>query len=623
MTEFSLYILPQNIEVKVKEGKTLLEAIISAGITINNLCGEQGICNRCKVIVKQGKVNCNIKSNLTHQEIIKGYVLACHSYIETDVVIEIPGETLAREKTKDNKDAARFIDIEKKEIIETNKESLPLIQKVYLELQKPTFTNNISDQQNICDGLHEKLKQLNVRMGLDVLKHISDVLRRDDYKVTATIGLRKDFVEIINIEGKNTERNNHLIVVDIGTTTVMAYLINVCSFQTINAKASFNSQGIYGREVTSRIISAEKHGHEKLQTLLISDLNILITELVKESYLNQNDINAIVCVGNTVMIHFLLGLTTCSIRRDPCVAVTNEPPILYAKEVGIKIHPLGLLYPIQGIGAWVGSDITAGILACGIYKTNEISLVIDIGTNGEVVVGNKDWLIATSASAGPALEGASVECGMRAEEGAIERIFTDNGRLCYNTIGDAMAVGLCGSGIIDFIAELLNENIIDRSGKFIDNKSDQIKKVNGIKRFTLKDNNMIKPIYLTENDIENVIIAKAAIYSAVKILLKRFSLSLSDILHLYICGAFGNHINMENAISIGLIPNIDPDRIEFMGNTAIKGAKMLALDQNNLETLKYIKKITIYYDLIGAEDYVDEFKKAMFLPHTDVEEFIR
>jgi uncharacterized 2Fe-2S/4Fe-4S cluster protein (DUF4445 family) len=326
------------------------------------------------------------------------------------------------------------------------------------------------------------------------------------------------------------------------------------------------------------------------------------------------------------MEHFLLGLSTDNIRRSPYVPVSVAPSPLRAVEVGIEINARGLLYYLPGISGWVGSDITAGILATGIHESDRMSLLVDIGTNGEIIVGNKEWLVSCSASAGPALEGASEHCGMRAEKGAIERVLADDGKIVFETIGGGEPRGLCGSGIIDFVAVLLDQEIINRSGRFIDGASDRVRKVDGIARYIIAEkgeHGSSRDIYITETDIENVITAKAAIFAAMKIILERLDLSFGDIEQFFIAGAFGSYLDIENAITIGLIPDIDRDVIRFVGNTSIRGAKIVAFYKEALAVVEKIRNNTTYYDLMGANDYVDEFRKALFLPHTDIELFKR
>ncbi|RKX79716.1 MAG: ferredoxin [Spirochaetes bacterium] len=617
---------PQNKTVTVNRGTTLLEAAHAADITINNICGGDGICGRCKMIVKNGNINAKVSGKLTREEIQKSYVLACMAYILSDLEVEIPEETLATEKVVADTEAERFRVFQKRLAEREGFTSSPLVTKIYLELEKPTLENNTSDHQRVSDEVKKKLKYRSMQMGLKILRTLPQILRESNYRVTATVGLRRDIAEIMNIEGGNFENKNYMVVVDMGTTTIVAHLVDANTTDTLDAKACFNSGGIYGREVTGRMIMAEKKGVEELQRLLVEDINKLIEGLAKDNNISLKNITAVVCAGNTAMGHFLLGLPTDYIRRSPYVPTSTAPPPLRAAEVGIKICPRGLLYSLPGISGWVGSDITAGILATGMSEAEELSLLIDIGTNGEIIIGNKDWLISCSASAGPALEGASVECGMRAERGAIEKVYREGDEIKYVTIGDKPPRGLCGSGIIDLVAVLLDAGIINRSGLFVSDSSHRIAEENGIRRFILAEresSNGKEPIYITESDIENIITAKAAIFAATKILLERLELKFSDIMHFYIAGAFGNYIDVENAVAIGLIPPIPRERIKFVGNTSIEGAKMVAFYKEAFYKIEHIRENCTYYDLMGANDFVEEFQKALFLPHTDIELFRR
>ena len=622
----SVTLIPQNTTVTVKRGVSLLEAVSQAGIMLNNLCGGDGICGRCKMVVRTGAVSEQVSVKLTRDEIRRGYVLACQIKVNDDLTVEIPEETYAREKVLANEDAKRFEDLEadlayKEDLIPT-----PLIQKIYLELDTPSLANNMADHQRLIAAIKRQCECESLQTGLKIIKSLYGTMRESDYKVTATVGLRSEISEVMNVEGGNTAIENYMVVIDIGTTTIVSHLMDVNSIKTLGAKACFNSGGIYGREVTGRMIAAEKKGIEELQRLLVDDINQLIAGLAKEHGVSPKNITAIVCAGNTAMEHFLLGLPTDNIRRTPYVPVSVAPSPLRAVEVGIEINPRGLLYYLPGISGWVGSDITAGILATGIHEADALSLLVDIGTNGEIIVGNREWLVSCSASAGPALEGASEHCGMRAEKGAIERVGSDNGKITYITIGEGPPRGICGSGIIDLVAVLLQEGIINRSGKFLPDSSEQVRNIDGILRYVIAEKHESgngRDIYITETDIENVVTAKAAIFAAMKIILERLDFSFTDIEQFLIAGAFGSYLDIENAIAIGLIPDVDRDRIRFVGNTSLRGAKIVAFYQEALAVVEKIRSNTTYYDLMGANDYVDEFRKAMFLPHTDIELFKR
>lgn len=615
---------PQNKTVTVAQGTTLLEAALQAHITINNLCGGDGICGRCKMIVREGQVSGDVSVKLTREEIRKGYVLACTTFVHNDILVEIPAETLAKERVHAEEDAEQFRDFESDLLYRKEYVPAPLVTKVYLELDPPSLANNIADHQRVDEAIQREIKYGSMQMGLKIIKTLSEILRKHNYCITATVGLRKDIAEVMNIEGGNTKDKNYMVVIDIGTTTIVAHLVNAKMFQTIDAKACFNSQGIYGREVTGRIMTAEKKGIDELQKLLIWDINQLIEGLCERNHVNFRDITAVICAGNTAMGHFLLGLCTRNIRRFPYVAASVAPPPLRAAEVGIEINPRGLLYSLPGISGWVGSDLTAGILATEIHRQDRLSLLVDIGTNGEIILGNKEWLVACSASAGPALEGAGIECGMRAEKGAVENVYLEHGKIRYTTIGNTLPKGICGSGIIDVVSVLLQAGYINRSGRLIADTSERVISVDGVKRYILAaaaESANQNPVFITEYDIENVITAKAAIFAAIKILLERLDLRFTDIQHFYIAGAFGKHIDVEHAVNIGLIPDIPRDRIEFVGNTSIKGAKIVAFYKEALREIEQIRENTTYYDLMGEHDYVEEFRKALFLPHTDIELF--
>ena len=625
MSEYSVTFKPHGKTVRVEADTTLLQAALEAGITINNLCGGDGICARCKMIVLEGRVSSKVSAKLTREEIQQGYVLACLTPVDDDLVVEIPEETMAKEKAVAAGDAARFRDFAGELEYDKGLEPSPLVAKLYLSIDPPTLANNSADHQRVDDAIRKVMPSISTQMGLKIIKNLSEILRQNDYKITATVGLRRDIAEVMNIDGGDTSDRNYMVVVDMGTTTIVAHLVDGRSMRTLDARACFNSQGIYGREVTRRMITAEQKGVEELQRLLVEDINGLITQLADANAVKLKDIMAVVCAGNTPMGHFLLGLCTRNIRRYPYVPASVSPPPLRAAEVGLKINPRGLLYSLPAISGWVGSDITAGILATRMHERDELALLMDIGTNGEIVIGNKEWLVATSASAGPALEGASVVCGMRAEGGAIEKVWAEGGRILWKTIDDLPPSGLCGSGIIDLVAVLLDEGIINRSGVFMEDASGVVE-VEGLKRYAVAGGGVRKngrAVYITESDIENVVTAKAAIFAAMKILLRRLDMSFDNVERFYIAGAFGKHIDLDKAVTIGLIPDLPRERFVFAGNTSIKGAKIVAFYKEALGRIEHIRQTTTYYDLMGAEDYVEEFQKAMFLPHTDIEIFHR
>jgi len=614
----SVNFLPSHKSARVEDGTSLLEAARLAGIEVNTDCGGEGICGKCRMIITEGDIPDRVLWPFTGAQIKKGWVLSCLSQVHDDLTVEIP------KMHRGNRQSLPAAEFSGEKILphhrELNYKTLPVVTKIYIEFEPPTIFSGQADHQLVSDEVKSRLNIPSAQMGLKIIKNLPDVLRGNDYKITVTVGLRRDIAEIMNIEGGNTEASNYMVIVDMGTTTVVAHLVNAHPRTTVDSAACYNSQSIHGSEVTGRMIHAERKSVKVLQKLLVDDINRLILTLCQKNNIAVENINAVICAGNTAMEHFLLDLSTRNIRRKPFIPVTVEPPPLRAAEVGLKVNKRGLLYSLPGISGWVGSDLTSGILSVQMYKKKKLGLLIDIGTNGEVILGNREWLVATSASAGPALEGASVECGMRAEPGAVDKVYVESGTIRYTTIGGQPAIGICGSGIIDLLSVLLDEKIISRSGLFIDENRTSEANETSRRRFILVEETggEENSIYLTEKDIENIITAKAAIFAAITIIMQRLSLNFSDLDEVYIAGAFGYYLNISSAINIGLLPPLPSGKFKFVGNTSIKGAKLAAFYQEAFNELTKIRSATTYYDLLGAEDYVEEFKKAMFLPHTDI-----
>jgi len=623
MPQYKVQFSPIYKSVTVETGTTLLEAAGKAHIAIDSVCGGDGICGRCKMVVREGKVGGNVSPLLTREEIRQGTVLACQTTVQSDLIVDIPEETRARDKIIIDRDAQRFRaarpGIKKREFEES-----PLVTKVCLRPAPPSLENNLADCQRVQTLIKKQTGISPLQTGLKVIRRLPDILRKHKFTITATIGRRQGVGELMDIGGGNTSDSNYAAVVDVGTSTIVVHLVHVAKMATVGAQACFNSQATYGREVTTRMIAAERRGPEQLQRLLVSDINELILALAAKNGIDLESITTVVCAGNTTMMHFLLGLPTRNIRREPFIAVTVEPPPFRAAEVGIKINPRGLLFAVPGIGGWIGGDITAGVLATGLHEMDGIGMLIDIGTNGEIVLGNKDWLIACSASAGPALEGAGVECGMMAHEGAVERVFLADGDIRYEVIGGRAPDGICGSGIIDLAAVLLEKGIIDRRGKFVEGSDPRVRTHRGRAKFVLAEGNnglRGREVAMFQEDIDNVITAKAAIFAAATIVLARVDLQPSDVDKLFVAGGFGNYIDLRNAIAIGLFPDLPLSKILYVGNTSVWGGKLAALSSEAREALRDISSRTTCYDLLGAGDYVEQFERAMFLPHTDLELF--
>ncbi len=625
-TRVRVAFLPNNEVIETERGENLLDIARDAGVFLSSICGGDGICGRCRVIIKKGRVESSATTLLSREEIQQGYALACQTRVIEDLEIFIPPESRAEEaQILIDQDAQRF-----RALYATLEEQPffthdPLVQRLYLEIPQPTLEDNLADQERLFREIRRQVKAPIMQMGLKVLQTLPEACREHQWKVTVSLGQRGGTTEVLQVKPGNRATQSYGVAVDVGTSTVVTHLVDLSTSRTIDAEARYNSQLPYGEEVTRRIIYAEHHGPDKLHQAITGDINNLISALISRNRIELNDIMAVFCAGNTTMLHFLLGLNPSYVRKNPYTPSATTPPPIRATEVGIKINPRGLLYTMPSIGGWVGGDITAGILSTGLWQTKQLSMLIDIGTNGEIVFGNNEWMIACSTSAGPAFEGSGIQCGMKAGRGAIERVeISPKGHIRYRTIGDGLPKGICGSGVIDAIAALFEAGYIDRSGKLIRESSPRIRSHKGQLEFVLLPahrTEIEKDIVISQADIENLLRAKAAIYSGAKIILQSMDLSFQDIEQLLIAGGFGNYLDREKAIMLGLIPDIPLERIRFMGNTAILGAKFALLSKQAMELSYQIIKNVTYYDLIAYPNYYDEFMSAKFIPHTDLNQF--
>jgi uncharacterized 2Fe-2S/4Fe-4S cluster protein (DUF4445 family) len=466
-----------------------------------------------------------------------------------------------------------------------------------------------------------------MQTGLRNIRKLGSLLRQSDWKVTATLGKRNETTEIVIVEPGDTQNRNFGIAFDIGTTTVTAQLVNLNTKKILGTKATHNKQIAFGDDVITRIIFAtEKHGLERLHHAVIDNMNAIINELTRECDVNLNNVTGVMCAGNTTMVHLLLRVDPTFIRREPYVPTANFVPTIRAAEAGIKVHPRGLLSCVPGVSTYVGGDITAGVLASGLSEEEPLTLLIDIGTNGEIVLGNKEWMVCCSASAGPAFEGSGVSCVMRAISGAIEKVKIDSKlNVKIETIGRARPRGICGSGYIDAISELFKAKIIDRDGKINTAiRSKRIRKSKDEAEFILtfkKEADGDFDIVIRESDIENLKRSKAAIYSAASILVKKMDLTFNDIERVYIAGGFGTCIDIEKAICIGLLPDLPRKRFKFIGNSSLVGSREILLSYEAMEKAEAIARKLTYIELSKDPGYMDEYVSGLFFPHTDLEKF--
>lgn len=637
MEEFKITFLPEHKSVSIDRGTDLLTAALKTGLHIYNSCGGEGVCGRCKVIVKKGDYITEASGRVSEEERESGYVLACRTTPESDMEVFVPEETrlgdleILTEEIKAKRLAGLYAPVE--EIEEERYKAgskifkhSPLSTKVFLKLPRPTIDDNSGDADRLLREVKKYHKEIGIiQMGLSNIKKLPRLLRESDWEVTATIGNRNKTIEVVLIEPGDRAKENFGIALDIGTTTIVAYLVDLNSQKVLGSKASYNPQVDFGEDVISRIIFAQhEKGLEKLHHAVIDTVNALIESLIKEASLTLDDLTAVMSAGNTTMTHLLLKIDPAYIRKDPYIPAVNFIPVIRAGEAGIKINPRGLLMCLPCIGSYVGGDITAGVLASGMYKTKELSLFIDLGTNGEVVLGDKEWLMACSTSAGPCFEGGGLKSGIRAMKGAIQNVSVKGNSFEIHTIGNLPPKGICGSGIIDITSELLKNKIIDRSGRIKDNNICEVRDCDGVKELVLvkaADSATGKDITIDENDIKNLIHSKGAIYTGIEVLLKEAGFEKSDIKHVFIAGGLGTALDIRSAINIGLLPDLPEKSFIFLGNTSIAGAKTCLLSSEAMDTADIIANKMAYLDLSTNPSFMNNYSAALFLPHTDIELF--
>jgi uncharacterized 2Fe-2S/4Fe-4S cluster protein (DUF4445 family) len=618
------------LTVAVPRGSTILDAARKAGVFIDSLCGGDGVCGKCRVIVHEGKVKGGRAESLTAEEIRQGNVLACETQVDSDLVVEVPVAVSLREQIPEGgRPRRRLYEMATRERQPSKLE--PLVKKVHLRVSKPSLENNAADLERLEYALRETLKSDNeYQMGLKVIRTLPDVLRRAEGSVTATVGYRGRLSEITEVTPGDTSARSLGVAVDVGTTTIVAHLVDLAVGQTLESALMYNSQAAYGADVIRRIIwcSSNPGGLGKIHEITVEDINQLIHELEEKFHLSINDIDLVVAVGNTTMMHFLLGINPEWIRREPYCGVTYQPPAFRASEVGLKINARGLLYCLPSVGSFVGADVTAGVLATGMNESDDLRMLIDIGTNGEVVIGNREWLVCASASAGPAFEGAGNRDGMRATHGAIDHIrgWSRSRTFGYSTVGDKPPIGLCGTAYVDLLAELLHMGVMDKTGRFdFSNGSSRLRRgADGTAEYVVVyagEKGAPRDLVITEDDCSNLIRAKAAIYAAAKLLLRSLGLTFANLKEIMVAGAFGNYLDLENAVLIGLLPDLPAEKLRFAGNTSIAGAKIAMLSCDRYREAQRIAQRMTYFELSTAPSFMEEFSSACFFPHTNIEEF--
>lgn len=609
---------PDGLKTTVNLGISVSEAAKICGIKIRSECGGRGICGKCKIIVKNPENLTNLSENeielLSDEEIKKGYRLACQAYIKGNLTIYIPEESkILKRKT--------LIEGVLKEVIVS-----PLVEKFHIVIPKPSLQDLRADFNRMVDSLRDIYGLNNLEIPFELLKTVPSKLRESNWKVTVTIWDKK---KILSIETGNTTQKIYGIAVDIGTSKVIGYLVNLLNGEVIATHFIENPQIIYGEDVITRIthVMKDPKSLEDLHKLAVKAVNEVITRCCEKAKIEQKDIYEIVVVGNTVMHHLFLNINPKYLALSPYIPTIGDPLNIEAKKLKMKIHPHGNIHILPIIAGFVGADAVGDILATGIYEAENICLTIDIGTNTEIILGNKTELFTTSCASGPAFEGMHITHGMKAVEGAIEKVKIDpeTFEVHYETIGDTKPIGICGSAMVDIVAEMLKCSLIDQKGKF--NLTKDIKrfqKINGRYIFVIADSNETKigkPIVVDQEDVREVQLAKAAIYTGCSTLMRKRNISTDIIEKIFVAGAFGNYLNIENSIIIGLLPDVPPSKVEFVGNAAGSGAIMALISKEEREKTAKIAKKTKYVELAIDPDFHKELAASMYLPHKNLNKF--
>ncbi len=615
---------PSGLKIGIPSGTTLLDAARKAGIYLTSICGGDGYCGKCKVTIDDGQFQARPTTLLTPEEIRENTVLACQTKLLSDMTITVPkSHALQSSQILVDADAHRFSELAG-DIRQGVFEFDPLVRKLLVEMSPPTVQDHTADHERLYVAIRQQIDAPIMQTGFRILQALSKILVKSSYKVAVTIGRRGGTTEVIEVEPSKKCKTNLAVAVDLGTTTVVAHLIDLTNATTLDTEATYNSQIKFGEDYIRRIIYAEENNaFDEMQNCIVSDVNNLIVTLAERQKIDLQDITAIVCAGNTTMIHFLLNLDPTRIRKEPYVPSVGFMPPIRAAEAGIQINKRGLLYCLPSIAAYVGSDVVAGVLTTRIYTQKEVSLFVDIGTNGEVVLGNRDWLVCASSSAGPAFEGSGVRHGMRAGAGAIEKLTVlPDGSIEYKAIGDTHPAGICGSGLLDTLAELFLNGIIDRTGRFSSDGDQRLTEGDeGLQFQLVPQSNDHHEIVITQADINNLVRSKAGVFAAIRVLMESTQTKPQDLDAIYLAGGFGNFLNVRQAVTIGMLPDVPPEKIRFVGNTSIAGAKTVLLSREALETAEKIAGSMTYFDLMSHPGYMDEFIRAGFLPHTDLSLF--
>jgi uncharacterized 2Fe-2S/4Fe-4S cluster protein (DUF4445 family) len=624
---------PYDITVEVPEGENLLRVASDAGIHINASCGGEGVCGKCRILLESGEVDTTRSGLLSDKAWNLGYRQACQCRLVSDAVIRVPPESLLDRRTLTRRRSGIAlrpspIDLE---ALKRSGFYNPAFRKRFVKLQPPTIHDNVCDLSRLEQGLARQHALGTLTIDWYQLQKLGRVMREGNYEVTATIDYsrrRYRFPHLLNVESGDVTQRHFALAVDIGTTTVWVQLIDLARGEIIDHAADYNGQISYGDDVITRIIfSQTEQGLHKLQHSVADSINLIMHRVLERHHLSPNDISHLTLAANTTMTQLFYGIDPTYIRLAPYTPVACSIPLARAQDLGLELPPHVFIYCVSSVSSFVGGDIVSGVLASGIFKDPRLTLYIDIGTNGEIVIGNEDWLACAACSAGPAFEGGGIRFGMRATSGAIEDVSVnpDTYEPMIITIDMVKPKGICGSGLINLLAALMEANLIGPNGRFRDDlNTPRIRLGESGREYVLAaapDTQSGRDITLSEGDVDNLMRAKAAMFAGYVTLLQSVGFTLQDLEQVILAGAFGSFINIENAITIGLLPDLPRDRFQFVGNGSLQGATLLALSRDLLAEERRVAAMMTNFELSETPGFMNHYTAALFLPHTQMDLF--
>ncbi len=622
-----------NATVQVPTNTLLADAAHIAGIDIGQPCGGQGRCGRCAVQVTEGSVRRRSTLRLSPADVGQGYALACQTVVEGDASIYVPPqEKIERRLTTDRVVAEVTVPDEYDYL------QVQTVRRIHLELTPPSMDDQTDDWSRLQIALRLQHRFENVTCSLPLLQKIGEVLREVEWNVTAVVDLSNVIqsgesnhsIRLIDLQPGHVDEYSPLwsAAIDIGTTTVSLWLVDLVSGQVRAQVAEYNGQIARGEDVISRIMYASKgDGSQDLRQRVLDTINGLLDTACKRVKAKPEDVVKLTIAGNSTMIHLLLGIPAGSIRLTPFITAVNHPPVMTGREVGLKANPEASVDCLPGIASYVGADITAGVLSAGVDVAEDVVLFLDVGTNGETVLGNRDWLVTCACSAGPAFEGAGVVNGMRATTGAIEEVWINSDTLepTYRVIGGGKPKGICGSGLISLLSEAFLTGILDKGGNVnLTAGSSRVREGTHGGEYVVAwgaESESGEDLVISRVDVDNLLRAKAAIYAGFTVLAATVGIPLESVSKVLVGGSFGKYINVEKAVQIGLLPDMPWEQFDFLGNTSVKGAYLALLDWRKREQLSGIAKRMTYIELSADNSFYDAFTSALFLPHTDLHKF--